>query len=182
MISLAPDEHIVYTARKHPFVFFTETTFIFIFALAPLIFLLGIEGYANSQVFSGIHFIPFMWFLYTLWVSILWLIFAYIWTDYYLDVWIVTNKHLIDVNQQGLFNRKISTSRLDLIQDVTVEVPGILATMLKYGNIRMQTAGKEREFVLNSVAKPYVLKDTILKEQDSLAEKRPPFAESSPSE
>ena len=173
MIDLAPDEYIVYTARKHSFVFFTETTFIFILALAPLILLSGIEGYAGSQIFGGLNFVPFMWFLYILGLTILWLVFVYIWTDYYLDVWVVTNKHLVDVDQQGLFNRKVSTSRLDLIQDITIEVPGLLATMLKYGNIRMQTAGQSREFLLFSVAKPYKLKEVILSEQDKLGKKQP---------
>ncbi len=172
MIHLAPDEHIIYTARKHSFVFFTETTFIFIFALLPLIFLAEAKNISINKILTGVTVEPFLWYLYVIWIIILWLMFTYIWTDYYLDMWIVTNKHMIDVDQRGLFNRKISTSRLDLIQDITVQVPSIFATFLGYGDIHMQTAGQSREFILKNVARPYKLKEVIVQEQDAITERR----------
>ncbi len=74
--------------------------------------------------------------------------------DYYLDVWYITNQKIIDVEQRGLFNRKISTFRLDMIQDTTIEVPGILATFIGYGDIHIQTAGRNEKFTLRGVNNP----------------------------
>ncbi|MBI2109351.1 MAG: PH domain-containing protein [Parcubacteria group bacterium] len=176
MINLAPDEHIVYIARKHSFVFFTETTFIFILALLPLILIPGLESILIANALSGVYVGSILWYLYMLWLIVLWIAFAYVWTDYYLDVWVVTNKHMMDIDQRGLFSRKVSTSRLDLIQDVTVTIPGMLATFLDYGDIHMQTAAQSREFTLKNVAHPNKLKDIIVKEQDKVADKKIPAA------
>lgn len=179
MLKFGPDEYIVYVARKHSFVFFTETTFLFVLALAPLIPLARVETFTKNAI-QGVHPESFFWFLYFFWLTILWLVFVYIWTDYYLDCWVITNKHILDIDQHGLFNRKVSTSRLDLIQDITVEVGSIWATFLKYGDIRIQTAGKEREFVFRNVARPEKLREHILREHDTVMEKREAGAMSLP--
>ena len=166
MITLGENEYVVYTARKHFFIFATEALFVFVFAAIPLFFLPTAESKTVHELFTGVAVLPFLWYLYTLWIIILWLTFVYIWTDYYLDVWVVTNKRVIDVDQHGLFNRKVSDTRLDLIQDITVDIPGIFATFIGYGDILMQTAGKDQEFILKEVAKPNKLKEVILKEID----------------
>lgn len=66
--------------------------------------------------------------------------------DYYLDVWIVTNKRIIYIEQTGLFARTISELRLSRVQDVASEVKGFMQTLLGFGNIYVQTAGKEQRF------------------------------------
>lgn len=83
------------------------------------------------------------------------------WMDYYLDMWIVTTHRIIDVEQLGLFSRQISEIPLEHIQDVTLEVRGIIPTFLKFGTIRIQTAG-EREFTMHMVPRLYEIKDAIL--------------------
>src|SRR3989344_1398468 len=157
MIQLDQDEHIVYVARKHWFFFVAETASIFILIIAPFV-----------AIFVLLEQEFFLVFLYAsmLWTAVFLVVLAYIWTDYYLDVWVVTNKRLIDVDQNGLFRRKISSSRIDLIQDLTVEIPGIIATISGYGDIHMQTAGQSREFVFKNVSRPENLKDIILKEHN----------------
>jgi uncharacterized membrane protein YdbT with pleckstrin-like domain len=167
MLHLSPNENVIYTARKHSFIFFTEALFIFILAVLPIVPLALAEQFLPTSFLVGIEPELFFKYLYMLWLIIMWLTLAYVWTDYYLDAWVVTDKRLIDIEQRGLFNRKISSSRLDLIQDITVEVPGLLPTLIDYGDIHMQTAGQQREFVLKGVAKPYSLKDEILKASGS---------------
>ena len=101
-------------------------------------------------------FFAFLWFLF------LWIVFFIIWTDYYLDVLIVTDKHVIDIQQMGLFSRDISTLRLDRVQDITTEVHGIIATLLGFGNLQIQTAGESKEFVIKGIPKPTEVKKRIL--------------------
>ena len=83
------------------------------------------------------------------------------WMDHYLDLWIITNQRVIDVEQHGLFRRETSEFGIDKVQDITVEVPHILATFLKYGNLRIQTAG-ERSFTIKDVPNIYEIKKTIM--------------------
>ena len=92
-----------------------------------------------------------------------WSFFALLWTDYYLDVWVVTNHRVIDVEQLGLFNRTISSFRFDQIQDATVKVPGLLATLIKYGTVELRTASDET-FAFKGVAYPTMLKERIMSE------------------
>ncbi|TSC70520.1 MAG: hypothetical protein G01um101470_825 [Parcubacteria group bacterium Gr01-1014_70] len=80
----------------------------------------------------------FLLSLYTL--LILALVFA-IWINYRLDVWIVTTKRVVDVEQRGLFNREISEFLVANIQDITTEVPTMIMTLLGFGNMTIQTAG-----------------------------------------
>lgn len=89
-------------------------------------------------------------------------IFAFFsWMDYYLDIWIITEKRIIDVEQRGLFNRQIAEIPMANVQDVTIEVLGIIETVLKFGTIKIQTAG-EREFTIDDVPRLAEVKNAIL--------------------
>lgn len=75
---------------------------------------------------------------------------------------VITNKHVVDVDQIGLFNREVSTLRLEEIQDVTAKVNGPLQTMLGYGTLIIQTAGERENFVFDYVPEPYKLENYII--------------------
>lgn len=86
--------------------------------------------------------------------------------DYHLDVWIITNERLVFIELKGLFNRKVSSVHFRNVQDVSVEVKGVLPTLLNYGNLQVQTAGEFNEFIFKDVPHPYELKDKILSLQN----------------
>lgn len=83
------------------------------------------------------------------------------WMDYYLDMWIVTEKRVINIDQQGLFSREISEVPMASIQDVTIHVIGLIETLLGFGTVRIQTAG-EREFTIDDIPHLNAVKDAIL--------------------
>lgn len=99
--------------------------------------------------------------LWAMWLLVLWVAFWQFWTTYYMDIWVVTNKRIIDIDYQRLFDRNIATLNLDRVQDITTEVSGILPTFLKYGRVVVQTAGQNREFVIDQIADPERLRDAI---------------------
>ena len=99
--------------------------------------------------------------IYPLWLIVLWVIGFIFWTDYYLDIWIITDHKLVDIEQRGLFRRQISILHLDKIQDVTSNVHGIFATFINYGNLHVQTAGQQREFIIHNVANPNEVRQRI---------------------
>ena len=97
------------------------------------------------------------------------------WTNYYLDVWIITNKKILNVDQHGLFKREVIVLHLDKIQDITYMVDGLVATTLNYGNIKVTTAGKEAEFVLPGIPNPALVQAKI--NEALLAHKKESFKE-----
>lgn len=84
-------------------------------------------------------------------VILFWTSFFYAWTKNYLDVWYVTNEHIIAVNQKQIFEREEAFMELSRIQDVFFEQKGILGTFLGYGQLKVQSAGTEQEFIIENV-------------------------------
>jgi len=101
--------------------------------------------------------------VYALWVLVIWSFIFMAITDYALDRWYITNQRLIDVEQEGLFNRRVSSLELDNIQDITVDVNGVFATFLSYGNLHVQSAGTNREFELITARLPHESRKAIMK-------------------
>lgn len=101
--------------------------------------------------------------LWSLWGLVLWVVFWQFWTTYYMDIWVVTNRRIIDIDYQRLFDRNIAILRLDRVQDITTHVQGVIGTLLRYGSVIVQTAGSEKEFVIDQIANPEALRDVISK-------------------
>jgi len=155
-------EKIVFSLRRHPFVFFLKILFFLILFIVPLVFYLLIINifpyflentvvYALAILLGSIYYLSIWLFLYTSFI------------DYYLDVWTITNDRLINVKQQGIFSRTISELDLYKIQDVTSEIKGFFPTLLNYGNIYVQTAGERERFILEQIPNPHQIREKILK-------------------
>src|SRR3989344_1371442 len=76
--------------------------------------------------------------------------------------YIITDRRIIDRDQHGFFNQKISELHADRIQDVTAHTKGILETVFHFGDIVVQTAGSERQFVFHKIPEPEKVKSAIM--------------------
>jgi len=158
---LKEGERIIFEVRRHWYVLARESSVLMLMALLPLLLLGGFEYLGLSDEF----FLPIL-ALCSGWLAILWSLFFVAWTNYYLDVWIVTNERIVDIEQFSLFSRDISEFRMDRIQDLTVDVKGMIPTLLGFGNLHVQTAGMHREFHIMEVPDPYDVKDRIMRIHD----------------
>lgn len=152
-IDLEKNEIIQLVERKHWFTFAVEM-FGLLFALFAPILLLFFLDTPFMKEHIDVNIFKMISFGYLLWVFFIWNAIFLAWTDYYLDVVIITNQRIIDIEQRGIFSREISTLHLSKVQDVTSEVHGILATFLKFGDLHVQTAGQQREFVVRCINNP----------------------------
>lgn len=84
-------------------------------------------------------------------VIIFWTSFFYAWTKNYFDVWYVTDRHIIAINQKQMFEREESFMELIRIQDVLFEKNSFLATWFGYGKLKVQSAGEDQEFVIENI-------------------------------
>ncbi|MFH1171063.1 MAG: PH domain-containing protein, partial [bacterium] len=56
----------------------------------------------------------------------------------------------------------VSELLLDKVQDVTVEVHGVIPTMLHYGDIMIQTAGESPRFHFDDIPHPHAIAEKIM--------------------
>lgn len=178
-VRMHPDEHAVLKFRKHWFILFRDAlgTALSVFLPPLALVVLALVGIDLRGAFSPtlVTFVTFWWLL------IIWLALAVIWTNYYLDLWLVTDKRLISVDQSGLFKREVTTLSFSNIQDVTVEQYGVLQTLLNFGTLTVQTAGPTtNNMSIRGVAQPSKIRDNILKQCERMkmhATAMPPSAE-----
>ncbi len=160
MLSLEPDEKILLVIRRHWFSLTREMTFLFILLITPSL-LLSIMPKLFPAV-SSARLAPYLYFFLSLYLAGLLLYALIIWMAYYLDSWIITSRRIIDIEQYGLFRREVKEITLDRVQNVTIEVLGFVPTILRFGNIRVETAGQG---ILNIMMVPHLeeAKELILK-------------------
>lgn len=161
MIDIEHNEHKVIEVRKHWFALAKHFLLAGAAALFPPFVVAFVNLSPGSFQIAGNDTVALL-FVYILWLMLIWLWLFFEWTDYYLDVWIITDQKVISVDQQRLFVREIATLQLDKIQDVTVEVKGIIPTMFHFGDILIQTAGENREFIMLQIAEPQKVRDNIV--------------------
>ena len=168
MLRINLNENVLAVYRRHWIILLWE---IFIIVLLGL-FILLIEIVAKKFVPGAFEY-PwkqiFFWII-ILFYQALWIAFFTRFADYWLDAWILTNERIIDIEQKGLFSREVSEFKLDKIQDVSVDVSGVIQTLFHYGNVQVQTAGFEREFVFKTVPNPQNIKNQILRAHDEYME------------
>lgn len=172
MLQLDSDEQVVLEVRKHWIVFVVQAAFLCFAALIPPFLLKIVSSFLTLEITTEGSFIAMGAFFYSLWILTLWISFFFYWTDYYLDVWYVTEKRIIDVEQKGIFNRNISNIRFDKIQDINVEVRGLVATFLNYGNIEVQTASETKgTFTMKNAASPERIRKMVFSQHNQQSER-----------
>jgi uncharacterized membrane protein YdbT with pleckstrin-like domain len=160
MITLKKDEKILLTLHKHWYAIINKLAIILFLGMIPLLII------PFSPDISDYLRLPSITPIIILFSSIYWLIIILLfyieWLDYWLDVWVVTNRRIVDVEQTGIFTREVSEFVIDRCQDVTIQIPGLLATFFQYGNLTVHTAG-ETSFTAFSVPHLEHAKNLILR-------------------
>jgi len=160
------NENILLTLRKHWIILARDTIGTFILGIIPLLFLGGLS--AAPYGFSAD--LSFLRVLAVLWMLVCWMALAVIWTAYYLDIWLITDKHVYSIDQVGLFNRKIRTLGLERIEEINVRTEGFLQTYFGFGTIEISTASDSGEnAVFAGIADPQMARTLILDQIERFA-------------
>ena len=162
-LTLDPDENIVRVVRRDMFVFYARLIVVFLLLLVPFVVFPLISGLVDDLTNGRGD--TLLLGCYLLWFLAVWVFFFYRWTNYYLDMWVITNKRVFDIEQHGFFNREISVFPLENIQDITIEVKGFFATLIKFGNLYIHTAGEKQNLIIRDARDPQAVKDMLSKLQ-----------------
>lgn len=163
-IRFLPDERVVLKLRKHWVILARDTIGTILLAFFPFLLLAVIQIVLPSTLyFEG--YPAYMAFATSLWLLILWLALAVIWTDYYLDLWIVTDKRIISVDQVSLFNRKVTTLAHERIQEIIVKEENFVQAFFKYGTLDIETASPtDGDATMEGIPEPERVRQTILQQ------------------
>lgn len=166
-INLETDERILIQVRKHWFILAVQVLSLVVVAIIPPLLYFFIASKLTG-IFDVSTYGSFLIFGYTVWLLFIWMGLFNVWTNYYLDVWTITNKRVFTVDQRGFFFRTTASFRLERLQDIIISVNGIIPTLLDYGTLEIQTAGEERNFKQFGLPGPASLKALILSASDNL--------------
>lgn len=165
---LVADEHIVVIVRKH----IIGLIFIYLQSLLGLIAVLSILFFAAPDIFNNLQsqsnriFVALI--LLGVTVLVLYLFVAtYVYRQSRL---LVTDKNLIQINQQSLFIRKVSRLSMSNVEDVSADQRGILATIFNYGTLHIQTAGERPNFDFKYCPTPNHYADLVLEARQAFVD------------
>ncbi len=167
---IGPEENIVKVLHRN---WFDIASQYFLVLLAIGVFFAGIYVYPLIfPQFDGTEYNALFLFIENTFLLAIWIYCFLIWVDYYFDIWVITDERIINIEQRGLFLRRVSSAEYEKIQDVTVEVKGFLQTVINFGDVRIQTAGETENIVFRRISNPYEIKNLIAKIQKEKKEKK----------
>ena len=168
-IELESDEKVITTVRKHWFIITIELGIIILFGLVPVflfMFVLSLPPQSSIVDFFQTN-TPLITFGLATWLLMSTMAATTAWTSYYLDLWILTDRRIILIDQVSYFNRKVSNFRLERLQDINVTISGLIPTLLNYGTLRAQTASaSENNFISYNLPDPRGLQSLIQSAMD----------------
>ena len=122
-------------------------------AVFPFIFFVFLGDFFSLDIWNNSYFsikltLLFAWYL---------LVFGFIFTkflNWYFNVYIVTNKRVMDIDFKGMLYRNISEAELSRVQDITHTQVGSTAVLFNYGEIKIQTAAQYSDIEFGKVPNP----------------------------
>ncbi len=162
---LEPGEHVVLQVRKHWFLFLGELLPYAVLVIVPFVLpklLMLAPPMAPYAAFLD-YDTPVARAALGLWLLIAWTSAWGTFTRYFLNVWILTSQRIVTIKQYRFFNREVSSLLLPRVQDVTTSVNGVISSLLGIGDIKVQSAGEDIEFIMHGIPRPERMRDLILK-------------------
>lgn len=156
-----PGEKVIAVVHRDAFVAVRRVIF-FVLLLALPLAVVAMVNFLFPALLEKIWLLPALLLCSSAYLLFIWLLFFFSLLDYFLDVWIITNLRIVDVRQDGFFSRSISEVRLEWIQDISSEINGFLATVLKYGNVSVRTAGDHTPLFFQEISNPEHIRDLLM--------------------
>lgn len=76
-------------------------------------------------------------------------------------IFVVTDMRVVDYDQRGFFYREVTEARFEQLDEVSVQVKGIVATLFRYGTLRLKLRGAAADIEIERVKHPEHLADVI---------------------
>lgn len=158
-----PGEKVIKVLNRHKLILFFRFFMFCALAIIPLGFFLIMMSRGYLNILNDLVYGPVIILSTSGYYLFIWLLFFFLFSDYYLDVCIITNERIIGIMQKGFFSRTISEKMMSCVQDVTSEIKGVIPTLFNYGSIFIQTAGEVERFTLFEVPEAEAVRELVIK-------------------
>lgn len=150
------NEQIYYIFEKHPITDLPEWSMFLILYVFPLMWLLELSTKTTGIINS------MLWIFSCFYFAFLGLFLFISWTNDIFDLFILSDKRLIDVTQHGFLKRKTSIAELHHIQNASFTQKGAIDHILNTGTVEVQTAGNNPDLMMEFLRNPGKVTDLIL--------------------
>ncbi len=168
---MQPGEQVICEIKRHPvgILGIYVATGVLLIVVAILAFIVGpsvITSASRTQVVAGGGLVFVV-------LAVLSLAFVFVSNKvYWGNSWVVTSDSITQITQTSLFDKRSSQLSLGNLEDVSAEQNGILAHMLNYGLIRVETAGERSKFVFLYCPNPNYYAQKILSAREQFEQSR----------
>jgi len=153
------DEHIELFLRRHWVTNLPWILFVVLALVLPVFFPL-LNQFLESIILLElpgdlISSVLIIWYL---------LILAYTieqFLHWYFNIYIVTNRHLVDINFVSLMYRDITEASLADVESARSRIQGVAGALFNFGNVTTETAAKAQAIEFLSIPKPDFVADRI---------------------
>lgn len=150
MIQLKEQERVITTVRRYGLTYFWHGVLIVVLLSTAFFFMFWL--FAHSWWGITLFFldlgIGFLLLFRTL----------FIWRKNEL---LVTTHRVVDIDQQGFFDKTVSEIPYDQIEDVSGRIKGVFGTIFRYGELNIQTGAGKVRIVLQKIQQPVALQQQI---------------------
>lgn len=151
-----PGETVYYVFEKHWIAELPEYLAFVFFYIVPIFIALIVSFYIPTK------FIPLLWLFFSIYAVITALLLFIRWLNEALDLFVLTDRRLIDITQHGFLKRQTTTANLSQIQHVTYKQKGVVHNVFNIGHIDVLTAGANSDLALEYIQNPANAADMIL--------------------
>ncbi len=170
IIKIKASEKIELAIRRHWITFMPTIGLFTLLALVPIA-VYYIFGQTAPDLISAEYPRAFIVLMFSVYELTIMLVFYSSFLMYYLDMIIITSDRVVQIQQKTLFSRSVSELDIYKIQDTTSEITGIVATILGYGKLTIETAGEQENFIFDAC--PHV--NDVRRTMMQLAKENPKF-------
>ncbi len=155
------EEDIVLLLRQHP-----------ITQLGKAV--LGVLGFFFPILLFASRWIEMVDFKFQIGILLAWylILFGFILESFlawYFQVFIITNRRVIDIEFRSMIYKDITSTKLESIQDLNFITTGVLASLIDYGTVYIQAAGEQAKTDFKKVPHPAEVVKTV---NELIAQKR----------
>ena len=140
------DEEVILFLRQHPIVNLPWIITTILMLTLPSVFVF-FPPYANLP--ANFQFVVTLgWYMFVFGFALAKFM------GWFFNIYILTDERVVDVDFQNIFFRKISTAKIEEIQDVNIQSSGSFETFFGYGSVFIQTAAEVSQFEFMYVPNP----------------------------